>query len=63
MDIVIVNIVTDFESIEIIGDKDPYPSLIGIHCTFENYVVIDLKKEMMTFESHGIRVTLLLYPH
>ena len=32
--------VVDFEVIEIIGKKDPYPSLLNINWDFENYVVI-----------------------
>jgi hypothetical protein len=39
--------------IEIMGEKDPYPTLLGIDWAYENYVVIDLKKETMTFESDG----------
>ena len=35
---------TEFEVIDIMGDKDPYPTLLGIDWTYENYVVIDLKK-------------------
>jgi len=32
-----------FEVIYIMGDKDPYLTLLGIEWEFENYVVIDLK--------------------
>ena len=31
------------------GDKDPYPALLGIDWDFENYAIIDLKKELMIF--------------
>jgi hypothetical protein len=39
------------------GEKDPYLDLLGIDLDYENYVVIDLKKELMTFEEHGMKVT------
>ena len=42
---------TDFEVIDIMGDKDPYPALLGINWAFENYAIIDLKKELMIFET------------
>ena len=38
------------------GEKYPYPSLLGIDSDFENYVIINLKKEFMTFEVEGVRV-------
>lgn len=63
MDIVRVKIVFDFEFIKVIGDKDPYTSLLGIDWALENYDVIDLNKETMDFEFNGIRVTLSLYPY
>jgi hypothetical protein len=40
IDIVGVKIVVDFDVIEIMGDKDPYPALIGIDWDYGNYVVI-----------------------
>jgi hypothetical protein len=40
IDIVGVKIIADFEVIEIMGDKDPYPALIGIDWDYDNYVVI-----------------------
>jgi len=43
--------------IEIMGGKYPYPTLLCIDWAYENYVIIDLKKEIMTFESNGIKVT------
>jgi hypothetical protein len=52
-----VKTIVDFEVIEIMGEKDPYPALLGIDWAYENYVVIDLKKETMTFESDGMKVT------
>ena len=54
---------TEFEVIDIMGDKDPYPSLLGIGCAYKNYVVIDLKKELMIFEAKGLRVIQPLDPY
>jgi hypothetical protein len=39
------------------GEKDPYPTLLGIDWDYENFVVIDLKKEIMSFEEDGMKVT------
>ena len=50
VDIAGVKNYTDFEVIDIMGDKDPYPALLGIDWAFENYTIIDLKKELMIFE-------------
>jgi hypothetical protein len=63
VDLVGVKTIVDFEVIEIMGEKDPYPSLLGIDWAYENYVVIDLKKETMTFESDGMKVTQPLDPY
>lgn len=44
-------------------EKDPYPCLLGIDWTYENYVVIDIKKELVTFEADGMKVTQPLDPY
>ena len=44
VDVAGVKTYTDFEVIDIMGDKNPYPTLLGIDWAFENYAVIDLKK-------------------
>jgi len=51
-----VKIVAGFEVIKIMGDRDPYPALVGIYWAYENYVVIDQKKDTMTFEADKIKV-------
>jgi hypothetical protein len=51
-----VNTVVDFEVIEIMGDKDPYPIMLGIDWAYNNYALIDLKRDTMTFEADGIKV-------
>jgi hypothetical protein len=58
-----VKTMVDFEVIEIMGEKDPYPTLLGIDWAYENFVVIDLKKEIMTFEADGMKVTQPLDPY
>jgi hypothetical protein len=58
-----VKTMVDFEVIEIMGEKDPYPTLLGIDWAYENFVVIDLKKELMTFEADGMKVTQPLDPY
>ena len=54
--------VADFEVIEIIDDRNPYPDLLGIEWEMENAVVINLKKRQMTFEGKGLRVIIPLDP-
>jgi hypothetical protein len=46
-----VKTVAIFEVNEIMGDKDPYPALLGIDWAYDNYVVIDLKRDTMTFRA------------
>lgn len=47
---------TNFEVIEIMGEKDPCPTLLGINWAYDKYGLIDLKKKTMTFESDRVRV-------
>lgn len=63
VDLVGVKTHTKFEMIDIMGDKDPYIVLLGIDWAYENYVVIDLKKEMMIFKVEGIRAIQPLDPY
>jgi hypothetical protein len=53
---------TDFEVIEIMGDKDPYPALLEIDWVYDNYAIIDLKRDTMMFEAYGIKVFYPLDP-
>ena len=46
----------DFEVIEIINDNTLYPALLGIDWAFDNQVIINLKKNTMSFEGNGIWV-------
>ena len=43
--------------LDIMGENDPYPALLGIDWAFENYAIIDLKKELMIFEYGEVWVT------
>jgi hypothetical protein len=56
IDVARVKTVAYFEVIEIMGDKEPYPTLLGIDWAYENYAVIDLKKDTMTFEVDEIKL-------
>ena len=53
----------DFEVIEIMGDNDPYPFLLRIDWAYNNYAIIDLKRDTMTFEEDGIKVVQSLDPY
>lgn len=63
VDVARVKTYIDFEVKDIMGDKDPYLALLGIDWAFENYVVIDLKKELMIFEDGEVRVVQPLNPY
>ena len=63
IDVVGVKKMDDFEVIEIMGDNDPYLALLGINWAYDNYAVIDLKKDTMTFEVEGIKVVQPLDPY
>jgi hypothetical protein len=43
--------------------NDPYPTLLQIYSDFDNFVIIDLKKETMTFEVNGTRIIHHLGPY
>ena len=57
VDLVGVKTCSYFEVIEIMGENDPYPSLLGMDWDYENFNVIVLKKEIMTFEANGMKIT------
>jgi hypothetical protein len=63
IDVAVVKNVANFEVIEIMGDKDPYHALLGINWAYENYALIDLKKDTMTFEADEIKVVQPLEPY
>jgi hypothetical protein len=51
-----IKMTIDFKVIEIMGDKDPYLYLLGIDWVYDNYVVIDLRRDTMMFEADGYKV-------
>jgi len=46
VDLDVVKTLVDLEVIKIMGEKDPYPSLLGVDWVYENYVVIDIKRKI-----------------
>jgi hypothetical protein len=62
VDIDRVRMFADFEVIEIVDEKCPYPVLLGIDWDFNNSTVVDLKKRIMEFECDGLRVIAPLFP-
>jgi hypothetical protein len=63
MDIDGVRMFVDFEVIEIVDDRFPYPALLGTDWDFNNSTVVDVKKRRMTFERDGLRVIAPLDPN
>ena len=57
-----VRSLADFEVIEIIDDSNMFPTLLGIDQAFDNLIVINLKKNKMTFEGHNTRIIMPLNP-
>jgi hypothetical protein len=49
MDIDGVRTFANFEVIEIVDDRCPYPALLGIDWDFNHSTMVDLKKIRMTF--------------
>jgi hypothetical protein len=52
----------DFGVIEIVDDTRPYPKLLGLDWSFDNWAIINLKTWKMTFESGEYRVIAPLDP-
>jgi len=46
----------DFEVIEIVDDRNPYHTLLGIDWATDMNGVINLKKRIMIFEKKSVRV-------
>ena len=51
-----VHSMADFEVIDIVENRKPYRTLLGIEWDFTNQATIDLKKWKMIFEGEGLRV-------
>ena len=52
----------NFEVIEIVDGKTPYPKFLGLDWAFDNQAIINLKTRKMTFESREYRVIAPLDP-
>lgn len=52
----------DFEVIEIVDDRNPYPALLRIDWAIDMNGVINLKKHMMSFERKSFRIVVPLDP-
>jgi hypothetical protein len=63
VDVAEVKMIVDFEVIEIMGDEDPYPALLGIDWDYDNYGVIDLTRDTMIFEADGLKLVQPLDPY
>jgi hypothetical protein len=62
IDVAGVKNTTNFEVIEIMGDKDPYLVLLRIYWAYEKNAIIDIKRDTMTFEADGIKLVQPLDP-
>jgi len=62
VDIEGVSALVDFEVIEIVDDRNPYPTLLGIDWATDMNGVINLKKRKMIFENKSLCVVVPLDP-
>ena len=46
----------DFDMIEVVGDGDSYPALLGIRWANDSMAFINFKKLVMAFENQDVRV-------
>ena len=46
----------DFEVINIVDDRNPYPTLLGIAWAIKNQTIINFKKRIIAFEVEEMRV-------
>ena len=53
---------TYFDIIEIVDESSSYPTLLGIGWESDNLVVINFKKQVMTFENHNFQIIIPLDP-
>ena len=53
---------TDFKVIEIVGENNPYPALLGIDWATDMNGVINLKKQKMIFEKKSLHIVIPLDP-
>ena len=56
VDIEGVSPLADFEVIEIVDDRNPYPTLVGIDWATDMNGAINLKKKKLIFEKNSLRI-------
>ena len=52
----------NFEAVDIVDDRNPYPMILGIDWATDMNGVINLKKRKMIFEKKSLRVVVTLDP-
>ena len=57
-----LRIYVDFEFIDIVDDRNPYPTLLGIDWEIYNQTVINFMKRILSFEYSEIRVVAPIDP-
>ena len=62
IDIEGASMLADFQVIEIVGDSNPYPMLLGMDWAIDMNGVINLKKKKMIFEKKSLCVIVPLDP-
>ena len=62
MDIEGATMLANFEVIETVYDRNPYPVLLGIDWATDMNGVINLKNQKMIFEEKSLRVIVTLHP-
>ena len=53
----------DFEVIKVMDDSNPYPSLLGVAWAFNNNVMLNLKKQHISFDTDTLHVITPLGPN
>ena len=53
----------EFDVIEVVNGEGSYPTLLGIGCANDSMVVIEFKKQMMTFKNQYTRVIAPMDPN
>jgi len=62
VDIEGVSVLANFEVIEIVDDRNPYPTLLGIDWSIDMNGVINLRKHPVSFERKSLHVVVPLDP-
>lgn len=57
-----IQVLVDFEFIQIVDNTDPYPALLGLDWAIDMDGVINLKRRMMKFNNIGVSFIIPLDP-